>query len=367
MSEYILLEELFVELFENEVALEFLLEDGLNEEDPDLLNADDGLSHASVVLDDSVENLAEGLGFVRKRNDHLVVLANFLPYLPPQVRTHLLVPTVCHVARRLRKHLIVERVHRVVLRKGLVNQEVVVVRITPLQLLLSYHLHLLQFVNQSVTNPVHELLDVFFKNTEKQVRRDLETPLLQSLRQPQQLLEVLRQLVVIVHAVEAELDIRLNLLVVLHELLHSQRLNVLRDLIKVRIVHHFTYLLYISLVARRVFEYVQILNFLERSNVIILCVCEALVGLHLVIVLRLLLIIGILLRSVVINDLILVIRVHLIALTIKVVVLLVVRVHCLHVKSENQNFSKHTIYILGIMLVALRAAFGGIYFSMIPC
>jgi hypothetical protein len=178
---------------------------------------------------------------------------------------------------------------------------------------------------------MHEFLDVFFENTEKQVRRDLKTPLLQSLCQPQQLLEVLRQLVVIVHTVEAELDIRLNLLVVLHELLHPQRLNVLRDLIKVSTVKHFTYLLYIPLVASRVFEYVQILNFLERSNVIILCVCEALVGLHLVVVLRLLLVIGILLRSVVIDDLILVIRVHLIALTIKVILLLVVRVHCLHV------------------------------------
>ena len=85
---------------------------------------------------------------------------------------------------------------------------------------------------------MHELLDVFFENTEKQVRRDLETPLFQSLCQTQQLLEVLRQLVVIVHTIEAELDIRLNLLVVLHELLHPKRLNVLRDLIKVSIVHH---------------------------------------------------------------------------------------------------------------------------------
>lgn len=108
------------------------MEDRLNQEDPDLFNADDGLPDASVVLDDSVENLAEGFGFVGQRNYHLVVLADLLPYLPSQVRSNLLVPTVSHVTRRLSEHLVVERVNRVVLRKSLVNEEVVVVRITPL-------------------------------------------------------------------------------------------------------------------------------------------------------------------------------------------------------------------------------------------
>jgi DNA anti-recombination protein RmuC len=54
---------------------------------------------------------------------------------------------------------------------------------------------------------MHELLDAIFKNVEEKVRSDLETPFFESLSQSQELLEVLREFVIIVDAIKAEFDI----------------------------------------------------------------------------------------------------------------------------------------------------------------
>jgi hypothetical protein len=95
-----------------------------------------------------------------------------------------------------------------------------------LQLLLGDHLHLLEFINQSISDSVHKLFDVFFEDTEKQVWRYLEIPLLQSLSQAQELLEVLRQFMVIVDTIQTVFDIRLDLFIILNELFHAKIANV---------------------------------------------------------------------------------------------------------------------------------------------
>ena len=87
-------------------------------------------------------------------------------------------------------------------------------------------MHLLEFINQSISNSVHKLLDVLLEDTEKQVWSDLEVPLLQSLRKAEQLLEVLREFMVIVDTIQTVFDIRLDLFVVLNELFHTKIANV---------------------------------------------------------------------------------------------------------------------------------------------
>lgn len=134
---------------------------------------------------------------------------------------------------------------------------------------------------------------------------------------------------IIVDAIETEFNVWLYLLIVLHEFLHAQRLNILRNLIKVELIR-LTCLLNGSLVTGWVFQDVQILNFLEWPNIIVLvCVCIIFVRLDLIIILGLLLIVGIvnvLLSPVIINDLVLIVWVHLVALAVEVVLLLVMRV-----------------------------------------
>lgn len=73
---------------------------------------------------------------------------------------------------------------------------------------------------------MHKLLDVLLEDTEKQVWSDLEVPLLQSLRKPEKLLEVLREFMVIVDTIQTVFDIRLDLFVVLNELFHAKIANV---------------------------------------------------------------------------------------------------------------------------------------------
>ena len=69
------------------------------------------------------------------------------------------------------------------------------------------HLKLLELINESVSDAVHEFLDAIFENVEKNVRSDLKTPFFESFSQPQELLKVLRKFVIIVDTIEAELDI----------------------------------------------------------------------------------------------------------------------------------------------------------------
>ena len=55
MPKDVLFEELFMVLLEDQVALQFLLEHGLYQKDPYLLDADDSLPDACVVLDYRIE------------------------------------------------------------------------------------------------------------------------------------------------------------------------------------------------------------------------------------------------------------------------------------------------------------------------
>ena len=59
VAQDVLLEELLVVLLENEVAFEFLLEDGFNEEDPNLFYANHCLSDPCIILDNGIEEFAE--------------------------------------------------------------------------------------------------------------------------------------------------------------------------------------------------------------------------------------------------------------------------------------------------------------------
>ena len=54
----------------------------------------------------------------------------------------------------------------------------------------------------------------------------MEVPLLQSLRKPEKLLEVLREFMVVVDTIQTVFDIRLDLFVILNELFHTKIANV---------------------------------------------------------------------------------------------------------------------------------------------
>lgn len=127
MTHDVLLEELFVELLKDKISLEFLLEDRLNQEHPDFLDADDCLPDPSVIFYYGIKDLPERFGFLGKGDYDLVVLADLLPYLPAQVSPHLLVPVVAHVASGLCKHLVVKSVDRVIFGECFVNQKVVII------------------------------------------------------------------------------------------------------------------------------------------------------------------------------------------------------------------------------------------------
>lgn len=115
---------------------------------------------------------------------------------------------------------------------------------------------------------------------------------------------------VIVDTIQAVFDIRLDLFVILNKLLHAKIANV------------FWNFLDSSLRLRsRIFEDVQILNFLERSHVgLSLNRADALIGLYFIIIFRLVLYISLL--SIVIDDLVLFIPVDFIFFTVKLIFLL---------------------------------------------
>lgn len=74
---------------------------------------------------------------------------------------------------------------------------------------------------------MHKFLDAFLENIEQDIWCDLEAPLFESFCESQELLKVLRELVIIVYAIEAELDIWLNLLIVLNKFVHANTLDIL--------------------------------------------------------------------------------------------------------------------------------------------
>jgi hypothetical protein len=160
MTKDFFLEQLLMMGLEDHASLEVLLEDHLDKEHPDLLDAHDGLSDPRVVLDNRVEHASEALGVHQERSDHLIVLAGLRPDLSPQISAHLLVsdsvsqvPVVEHVT------VGEERVT-----KSLVDQEVVVVRVSSLGAFVSNQL--LNIINESVADPVHELLNALIKYAE---------------------------------------------------------------------------------------------------------------------------------------------------------------------------------------------------------
>ena len=75
------------------------------------------------------------------------------------------------------------------------------------------HLQRLHLFDESVSNALHELLDVALEDPEQQLRIQRQTPLLKSPLHSQQLLEVLLNVIVVVNAVKAELYVRLDLLI----------------------------------------------------------------------------------------------------------------------------------------------------------
>lgn len=54
---------------------------------------------------------------------------------------------------------------------------------------------------------MHELLDTLLKYVEQDIWCDLKTPFLESFGEPEELLEVLRELMIIVDAIQAEFDV----------------------------------------------------------------------------------------------------------------------------------------------------------------
>lgn len=105
------------------------------------------------------------------------------------------------------EHLAIEPVERITFGKSFVNQEIVIVRVPSLKLFLSYHLQVLELIYQTVSDAMHKFLDAFLENIEQDIWCDLEAPLFESFCESQELLKVLRELVIIVYTIEAELDI----------------------------------------------------------------------------------------------------------------------------------------------------------------
>ena len=140
MAQDVLFEEFLVVLLENKVAFELLLEDGFNEEDPNLFYANYCLSNPCIVLDNGIEEFAESFRLLWKRNHDLVVFADFGPYLASEVCPHLLIARVSHISGAVIEHLAVEAVERITFGECFVNQEVVIIGVSPLEPFLRDHL-----------------------------------------------------------------------------------------------------------------------------------------------------------------------------------------------------------------------------------
>lgn len=103
---------------------------------------------------------------------------------------------------------------------------------------------------------MHELFDVSLKDAEQQLRIELHAPFLQSLLYSKQLLKVLLNVIVIVDAVQAKLDIRLSLLIsldkcfnanLLHVLYSSANRRYIRSFVGLKISHWYVLLLWLLL------------------------------------------------------------------------------------------------------------------------
>jgi hypothetical protein len=105
------------------------------------------------------------------------------------------------------EHLAIEAVERITFGESFVNQEVVIIGVSPLEPFLGDHLELLKLLNQPVLDAMHELLNTFLENVKQDIWCYLEAPFFESFGKPEQLLKILTQLMIIVNAVKAKLDI----------------------------------------------------------------------------------------------------------------------------------------------------------------
>ena len=185
MAQNVLFEELLVVLLENEVSFEFLLEDRLNEEDPNLFYANNCLSYPCIILDNGIEEFAESFWLLWKRNHDLVIFADFGPYLASKVSSHLLIAWVSHISGAVIEHLAIEAVDRITFWECFVNQEVVIIGVSPLESFLGDHLELLELLNKPVLDAMHELLNTFLENVKQDIWCYLEAPLFEPLGKPE--------------------------------------------------------------------------------------------------------------------------------------------------------------------------------------
>ena len=83
------------------------------------------------------------------------------------------------------EHLAIEAVERITFGECFVNQEVVIIGVSPLEPFLGDHLELLELLNQPVLDAVHELLNTFLENVKQDIWCYLEAPLFEPLGEPE--------------------------------------------------------------------------------------------------------------------------------------------------------------------------------------
>lgn len=81
MTKDVFFEKLLMVLLKYKVAFKLLLKDRLNEEHPNLFNANHCLPDSGVILYNGVEEFSESFRFLVERDHYLVVFTDFGPNL----------------------------------------------------------------------------------------------------------------------------------------------------------------------------------------------------------------------------------------------------------------------------------------------
>ena len=74
------------------------------------------------------------------------------------------------------KDLIVVSMEWVTFREGLINQKVIIVWLSSLEGFLSDHLHCFHFLNEFISDTMHKLFDIIFKDCEQQIWVNFQIP-----------------------------------------------------------------------------------------------------------------------------------------------------------------------------------------------
>lgn len=107
MCKDVLLEKLFMKLFENHIAFEFMMKNRLHEKDPHLFNSYYCISDSCVKLNKQVKYFLIGVWlFVEWYND-FIILAHFTPYAMSQIIPDSFILWIDHVLHTMIQDVVI--------------------------------------------------------------------------------------------------------------------------------------------------------------------------------------------------------------------------------------------------------------------